>query len=125
MSPPHDHITVFILKRCDIILNTDEKVCTKIPRGRRKHATFLLDTSCCNHHYDFKADNNGSFGHHGSKTEFNEMENDGEVSRISDPKDLKSGQYKLTQTYWVYSSTKALKEGQLHNNIMLVRCGLL
>lgn len=86
---------------CDIILNPDEKVCTEIPRGRGKNAKFLLDTFCYNHHDDFKVDDNGSFGQHDSKTEFIEMENDGEVSRISDPRDLKPGQYKLTQTYWV------------------------
>lgn len=37
------------------------------------------------------------------------MEDNGEVSRINDPKDLKPGQYKLTRTYQVHSSTKAFK----------------
>lgn len=31
------------------------------------------------------------------------------MSRIDDPKDPKPGEYKLTRTYWVHSSTRAFK----------------
>lgn len=31
------------------------------------------------------------------------------MSRIDDPKDPKPGEYKLTRTYWVHSSTRAVK----------------
>lgn len=41
------------------------------------------------------------------------MEDDGEVSCINDPKDLKPGQYKLTRTYWVHSSAKAFKRSTI------------
>ena len=88
---------------CNILLNPGEKVCTQIPRGCRKDATFVLDTSCFKNRND-----NGSFRNHGSNTECIELD-EGEVSRISDPKDLTPGQYKLTRTYWVHSSTKAFK----------------
>ena len=37
------------------------------------------------------------------------MDEDGDVSRIDDPKDPKPGEYKLTRTYWVHSSTRAFK----------------
>lgn len=94
---------------CEFILNPREKVCTEIPRGCRKDATFVLDTSCFNHPDDFKADDNGSFRHHGSKSEFIKLDDDGEVSHIDDPRDPKPGEYKLTRTYWVHSSTKAFK----------------
>ena len=96
-------------KACDIILNPGNNVCTKIPRGCRKTATFVLDTSCFNHPNDFKADDNGSFRHNGTNCEFIEMDDDGEVTRIQDPKVMQPGQYKLSRTYWVHSSTKSYK----------------
>lgn len=94
---------------CDIILNPGEKICTKIPLGCRRNATFILDTTCLDHADDFKADDNGSFRHHGTKFEFIEMDDDGEVTRIDKPVNLTPGQYKLSRTYWVHSSTKTFK----------------
>ena len=71
--------------------------------------TFVLDTSCLDHPNDFKADDNGSFRHHGINQEFIELNDDGEVTRIDATKTLQPGQYKLCRTYWVHSSTKAYK----------------
>ena len=76
----------------EIILNPGERVCTEIPRGCRKDATFVLGTSCFNHPDDFKADDNGSFHHHGSKSEFMQLDDDSNLSRIDDPKDPKPGE---------------------------------
>ena len=85
-----------------------EKSALKYPVVVEKNATFALDTSCFNHPDDFKADDNGSFRHHDSNSEFIKLDDDGEVSGIDDPKDPKPGEYKLTRTYWIHSSTKGL-----------------
>ncbi|CAB3978154.1 Hypothetical predicted protein [Paramuricea clavata] len=69
----------------------------------------ILDTTCLVHADDFKADDNGSFRHHGTKFEFIEMDDDGEVTRIDKPVNLTPGEYKLSHTYWVHSSTKTFK----------------
>ncbi|KAJ7373276.1 hypothetical protein OS493_012866 [Desmophyllum pertusum] len=95
---------------CNIILNPGDKACTKMPRGCRRASTFILDTSCLDHPNDYKADDNGSFRHHGAKVECIELDDDGEVTCIADPKMLRPGQYKLSRTYWVHSSTKDYKK---------------
>ena len=84
---------------CEILLNPGDKVCTKIPRSCRMSMTFVLDTSCLDHPNDFKADDNGSFRHHGINQEFIELNDDGEVTRIDATKTLQPGQYKLCRTY--------------------------
>ena len=94
---------------CEILLNPGDKVCTKIPRGCRTTMTFVLDTSCLDHPNDFKADDNGSFRHHGNNQELIELNDDGQVTRIDDTKTLEPGQYKLCRTYWVHSSAKKYK----------------
>ena len=81
-----------------------------MPRGCRRASTFILDTSCLDHSNDYKADDNGSFRHHVVKVECIELDDDGEVTCIADPKMLRPGQYKLSRTYWVHSSMKDYKK---------------
>lgn len=51
----------------------------------------------------------GSFCHHGSKSEFIELDDDNEVSRLDDPKDPKPSEYKLMWKYWVHNPTKVFR----------------
>ena len=72
-------------------------------------ATFVLDTSSFDHPDDFKADDNGSFRNIGTKYEFVELDDEGNVTRIEKPESLCQGQFKLSRTYWVHSSTTVFK----------------
>jgi ABC-type cobalt transport system substrate-binding protein len=94
---------------CEMILNPGDKVCTKVPLACRKSATFVLDTSSFDHPDDFKADDNGSFRNNGTKYEFVELDDEGNVTRIEKPESLCQGQFKLSRTYWVHSSTTVFK----------------
>ena len=84
-------------------------MCKERPIACRTNATFVLDTSSLEQRDDYKVDDNGSFCHHGKKTEFVEL-NDGDVVKLHiTPAMLKEGQYKLSQTYWVHRSNPTCK----------------
>lgn len=67
-------------------------------RRRQNLHSFVLDTSYLGNRDDYKADDNGSFRHHGKKVEHMELD-DGDVLKLdSKPDILKEGQYKLLRT---------------------------
>ena len=58
-----------------------------------------MDTSCLDNRDDYKADDNGSFHHHGKKVEHMELDDEGDVVKLdSKPDILQEGQYKLLRT---------------------------
>ena len=73
-----------------------------------------MDTSCLDNRDDYKADDNGSFRHHGKKVEHVELDDEGDVAKLnSKPAILKEGQYKLLRTYWVYNSNPQFKRRRI------------
>ena len=79
-------------------------MCKERPIACRTNATFVLDTSSLEQRDDYKADDNGSFRHHGKKIEFVELNDEGDVVKLHiKPAMLKEGQYKLSRTYWVHT----------------------
>lgn len=55
-----------------------------------------MDTSYLDNQDDYKADDNGSFRHHGKKVQHVEPDDEGDVIKLdSKPDILKEGQYKL------------------------------
>ena len=69
-----------------------------------------MDTSCLDNRDDYKADDNGSFHHHGKKVEHMELDDEGDVVKLdSKPDILQEGQYKLLRTYWVHNSHPQFK----------------
>ena len=88
-----------------LICSGEDKACTERPIACRWNASFVLETSCLDNRDDYKADDNGSFLHHGKKVEHVELDDEGEVAKLdSKPAILKEGQYKLLRTYWVHNS---------------------
>lgn len=84
-----------------LICSEEDKVCTERPIACRRNASFVLDTSCLDNRDDYKADDNGSFHHHGKKVEHMELD--------SKPDILQEGQCKLLRTYWVHNSHPQFK----------------
>ena len=85
-------------------------VCTERPIACRRNASFILDTACLDNRDDYKADDNGSFRHHGKKVEHVELDDEGDVVRLDyKPAIVKEGQYKLLHTYWVHNSNPQFK----------------
>lgn len=93
-----------------LICSEEDKVCTERPIACRRNASFVLDTSCLDNRDDYKADDNGSFHHHGKKVEHMELDDEGDVVKLdSKPDILQEGQYKLLRTYWVHNSHPQFK----------------
>ena len=85
-------------------------MCKERPIACRTNATFVLETSSLEQRDDYKADDNGSFRHHGKKIEFVELNDEGDVVKLHiKPAMLKEGQYKLSRTYWVHRSNPTFK----------------
>ena len=94
-----------------VLICTDEdRVCTERQIACRGNATFILDTSTLHERDDFKADDNGSFRNQGKKTDVVQLDDSGNVTKLSSqPTILKECQYKLIRTYWVHTSNPDFK----------------
>ena len=57
-------------------------MCKERPIACRTNATFILDTSSLEQRDEYKADDNGSFRHHGKNIEFVELNDEGDVVKL-------------------------------------------
>ena len=74
-------------------------MCKERPISCETNATFVQDAANLLHRDEYKADDNGSFRHHGKKIDL-ERNDEGDVVKLHmKPVMLKEGQYNLSCTY--------------------------